>query len=80
MYLLGFLTRLGDARSVWIGIAATIVFTGWTVVAKHAPDTLPSWARVPFDLYYTGIIGNVVFLLVTTLVALATGKRHQPKV
>ncbi len=63
-YLLGFFTNRGDARSVWTGIAFTMVFTAWTVVAKHWPDALPGCLRVPFDLYYTGFIGNIVMFLV----------------
>jgi SSS family solute:Na+ symporter len=60
MYLLGFLTRRGDARSVGCGIVATMSFTGWTLLVQFAPGVLPGWARAPFDLYYTIIIGNVI--------------------
>jgi len=54
IYLLGFLTRRGDARAVWCGIACTAAFTLWTVGVF--PD---SWT-VPFDTYYTAFIGNLV--------------------
>ncbi len=60
VYALGFFTTRGDARSVWCGIVLTIIFTGWTVVAAKAPHVLPDALNVPFDLYYTGIIGNIV--------------------
>ena len=60
VYALGFFTTRGDARSVWCGIVLTILFTGWTVVAAKAPHVLPDALNVPFDLYYTGIIGNIV--------------------
>jgi len=63
-YLLGFFTNRGDARAVWTGVVFTMVFTAWTVVAKHWPDALPSRLRVPFDLYYAGFIGNVLMFLV----------------
>lgn len=69
MYLLGFLTRRGDARAVWIGIICTLLFTGWTVIAQYAPGRLPALLQVPFDLYYTGLIGNVLFFVLGFLAA-----------
>jgi len=54
IYLLGFLTRRGDARAVWVGIACTLAFTAWTLGVFPA-----SWT-VPFDTYYTAFIGNLV--------------------
>ena len=64
MYLLGFLTTKGDARAVWIGIMSTLLFSCWTIMAKYAPDFLPVALHVPFDLYYTGIIGNFLLFLI----------------
>jgi SSS family solute:Na+ symporter len=54
IYLLGFLTRVGDARAVWTGIACTALFTAWTL------GWLPAAWTIPFDTYYTAFIGNVV--------------------
>ncbi len=62
MYLLGFLTTKGDARSVWFGIICTVAFTGWTILAKN--DMLPAVLQAPFDLYYTGIFGNLIMFIV----------------
>lgn len=62
MYLLGFLTRRGDARAVGAGIAATMLFTAWTVLSSHG--MLPDALLFPFDLYYTGLIGNLVMFAV----------------
>ena len=67
MYLIGFLTRKGDARAVWAGIVATMLFTAWTILSKN--EVLPEMLSVPFDLYYTGIIGNVVMFIVVYLMA-----------
>jgi len=67
MYLIGFLTRKGDARAVWAGIVATMLFTAWTILSKN--ELLPEMLSVPFDLYYTGIIGNVVMFIVVYLMA-----------
>ncbi len=61
MYLLGFFTRKGDARSVWVGIIFTMVFTAWTILAKNG--LVPESLSVPFDLYYTGIIGNLLMFV-----------------
>lgn len=64
MYALGLFTRRGDARAVWIGIACTVLFTAWTVVAARNPELLPEMLNVPFDLYYTGLIGNLVMFVI----------------
>ena len=62
LYLLGFLTRQGDERAAWIGIACTVAFTGWTLLASRG--MLPEALQAPFDLYYTGLIGNIVMFMV----------------
>ena len=64
VFLVGFLTRKGNARSVWIGIACSFVFTLWTVFAQYRPEALPEFMAVPFDLYYTGLVGNVIMFTV----------------
>lgn len=67
LYLIGFFTKQGDARAVWIGLASTMVFTSWTVLSKN--QLLPDSLQVPFDLYYTGFVGNVIMFVVTYFVA-----------
>lgn len=62
MYMLGFLTNKGDARAVGFGIGATILFTCWTMLSSK--QLLPKALDVPFDLYYTIIIGNFVMFIV----------------
>lgn len=64
IYLIGFFTKRGDAKAIWLGIALSFVFTSWTVIAKHWPDTLPQALHVPFDLYYTGLIGNTIMFVI----------------
>jgi len=68
LYLFGFITKRGDSRTVWIGVAATFLFSVWTILA--ARDMLPSWMSLPFDLYYTGIIGHVVMFISIFVAAL----------
>ena len=58
LYLLGFCTKRGNEKSVWYGIVLTIMFSLWTVFAKY--NLLPEWLQAPFDLYYTGILGQIV--------------------
>lgn len=43
----------------WIGISATVAFTGWTIAVSQG------WldSEVPFDLYYTAIIANIVMVV-----------------
>jgi SSS family solute:Na+ symporter len=67
LYLYGFLTRSGDSRAVWIGVVATMVFTAWSVLASR--ELLPAALQMPFDLYYTGIIANVLMFSVIALAA-----------
>jgi len=62
MYLLGFLTDRGDARAVGVGIGCTLLFTGWTILSGRG--LLPDALSVPFDLYYTRIIGNTIMFAV----------------
>lgn len=64
MYMLGFLTRRGDSRSVGIGILATLLFTTWTLVIRFKPDLVPAFLTAPFDLYFTIIIGNILMFMV----------------
>jgi SSS family solute:Na+ symporter len=58
IYLLGFLTTRGDARSVWVGIACTWLFTLWTM------GVFPERFTLPFDSYYTALVGNVLMFAV----------------
>ena len=62
IYLMGFLTRRGDARAVGIGIICTIIFSVWAVLSNKG--ILPDWMSAPFELYYTSIIGNLIMFIV----------------
>jgi len=64
LYLLGFLTRRGNALAAWAGIAATTAFTLWTLVARLVPEGLPGWLQLPFDMYYTSMIGNLLMFVI----------------
>lgn len=72
IYLIGFLTRRGDARAVWIGIACTATFTLWTL------GVFPARSSVPFDLYYTAMIGNLLMFVVGFAAGLLLPSRTPP--
>ena len=62
IYLLGFFTNQGDARAVWSGLIFTALFTIWTILAKK--ELLPDDWLLPFDLYYTSIVGNFLMFII----------------
>ena len=76
LYLLGFCTRRGSAKSVWFAIVLTMLFSSWTVLAKQS--MLPAWLQVPFDLYYTGIIGQIVMFAGIFTAAFLLSERKKP--
>jgi len=67
LYLLGFLTTRGDGRAVGVAILCAISWSAYMalVAAGHVPESL----RLPVDVYYAGILGNIVMF--TTGYALA---------
>ncbi|MEH6345878.1 MAG: sodium:solute symporter [Bermanella sp.] len=67
LYLIGFFTQHGDARAAWAGLISTMVFTSWTILSNKG--LLPDSISVPFDLYYTGFVGNVIMFVITYFVA-----------
>ncbi|MGE4605230.1 MAG: sodium:solute symporter, partial [Myxococcota bacterium] len=71
IYLLGFLTRVGDGRSLWGGILCTGAFTLWTMGLFPA-----SWT-IPFDTYYTAFFGNLVMFCVGYGLASALPRRER---
>ena len=62
IYVIGFFSTRGDARHVIVGIIATMTFTLWTIMSSQG--VLPETLSYPFDLYYTGLIGNIVMFLI----------------
>ena len=68
LYLIGFFASKGDARSAWVGIAVTMVFTLWTILDKRG--LLPESLSLPFDAYYATLIAN--FLMFVVIYVFAT--------
>ncbi len=67
LYLFGFFTTIGDAKAVWTGLTFSFLFTLWSVLSGN--NLLPAYLTVPFDLYYTSIIGNIIMFTVGFLTA-----------
>ncbi len=62
IYLLGFTTIKTNTKAIWVGIITTWAFSIWTVLSKQ--QLIPDSLSAPFDLYYTGLIGNIVLFFV----------------
>jgi SSS family solute:Na+ symporter len=75
LYMIGFLTKVGNEKTAWIGILTTFTFSLWTVLASR--DMLPEWLSLPFDLYYTGFIGNIIMFASIFIIAALLSKRKQ---
>jgi len=58
IYLIGFFSKRCDTRHLVLGIFATMIFTLWTMASARGV------VDYPFDLYYTGLLGNIVMFLV----------------
>jgi SSS family solute:Na+ symporter len=70
-FIFGMFTRLGDERAVMAGVAATVLFTLYSIFV-----TIGVWPRV-FNAYYTSILANGVMFLTCCLGAFVfpRGKR-----
>jgi SSS family solute:Na+ symporter len=75
LYLLGFLTRVGDGRAVLVAIAATLAWTAWMALSKFAwwPEVL----RSPIDSYYAGLLGHGIMFGVGYVLGLMLPKRKR---
>ena len=77
MYLLGFVTKKGSSKAVWVGIAVTFIFSLWAVLSKQG--VLPESLTVPFDLYYVGFFGHIILFSVALVAAALFFKRENKK-
>ncbi|MGB9606540.1 MAG: hypothetical protein ACPL88_11760, partial [Bryobacteraceae bacterium] len=71
LFLLAFLSTRAHARGVWVGIAATILFTAWATLTygdKRMLD-LGRW-NYPWHDYTIGAVGHLVLLVVGYLASL----------
>lgn len=75
LYMLGFLTRRGDSKTAWIGITVTFIFSLWSILTSK--ELLPEAISLPFDLYYTGLIGNVIMFVCIFCVSILLSKKKR---
>jgi SSS family solute:Na+ symporter len=68
-FVFGMFTRLGDARAVLPGIAATVLFSAYAVLVA-----LGVWPRV-INAYYTSIFANVIMFATCCVAALFAPRR-----
>ena len=71
IYLIGFLTKIGDGRAVGAGIVCTLIFTAWMTFSHIEAESLllPEKIRANIDMYYAGILGNVIMFVVIIVAA-----------
>lgn len=58
IYLIGFFSKRCEAIHIGLGIIATMIYTSWTISSGATGNNLL------FDLYYTGLLGNIVMFSV----------------
>jgi SSS family solute:Na+ symporter len=75
IYLIGFLTNIGDWRCVLVGLICTMSFTAWTICAER--NVLPARLDANFEIYYTTMVGNII-MFATTVLASFVFPRKQP--
>jgi len=68
LFMLGMLTTQGNGRAAACGIVGTLLFISWTLLAKN--ELLPESLSVPFDLYYTSVVGNMVMFVIGYMIGL----------
>jgi SSS family solute:Na+ symporter len=67
LYLLGFLTTRGDARSVGVAIGCTVAWSLYKTLGRYG--VIPPFGQSSVDDYYTGIIGHIIMFVVGFLAA-----------
>ncbi|AQQ71135.1 Na(+)/glucose symporter [Limihaloglobus sulfuriphilus] len=65
LFSFGFFTKMGDSRSVGLGVVATICFTIYVLLGQNGFVPMPA-----FDLYYTTIVANILMFVVSFVAAL----------
>lgn len=75
IFMIGFFTKIADARAIIIGLLFTMIFTLWTVLSER--NMLPSGLNFPLELYYTSMIGNIVMLITTCIAASILPKKDR---
>ena len=77
LYLFGFLSTRGDGRAAAVGLAFAVGFSALVSLAALGwlPASWSSFVSSRFEMYYTGIVGNLVMFGIGYLAALALPQR-----
>ncbi len=78
IYLFGLLTTRGDGRAVAVGLAFSVSFSALMslVVLGWLPAGLLTLVTDHFDVYYTGVVGNLLMFLIGYLASFLLPARH----
>jgi SSS family solute:Na+ symporter len=60
IYLHGFFLKQTDTRGIWAGLGLAMAYTLWSSLGAF--KMIPENWRLPFDPYYTGLLGNLIVL------------------
>jgi SSS family solute:Na+ symporter len=79
IYMLGFFTKIGDARAIGVGIVCTLVFTLYRALAEFGflPDAFRVQWLDAIDAYYTGIVGNLLMFTIGLTLGALIPARHR---
>ena len=66
VFLIGTLTRLADARAIWLAVASNALFTSWLLLSHRG--LVPEAFALKIDLYYAALCGNAIAVVVGLVV------------
>ena len=82
LYVLGFMTKRGDGRAVFVGIIFTVLFSTYISLIELkiiTKDLFLNWGfsegiskflAQPMDTYYAGLTGNIVIFAIAYVLAI----------
>lgn len=62
VFLIGTLTRLADARAIWLAIGGNAIFTSYLLMSNRG--IIPEGYSLNIDLYYAALCGNVIAIAI----------------
>jgi len=79
LYLFGYLTTRGDGRAMAVGLVFAVGFSALMslVVLRQLPSDWLEFLNSHFDVYYTGIVGNLLMFVIGYLATLVLPARER---
>ncbi|WP_052361368.1 sodium:solute symporter family transporter [Geminisphaera colitermitum] len=78
VFLLGIFTKRANLRGTCVGLVAACVFLGWCSLGEM--DFIPESGRLPFHIYYSGPLGNLVTIVVGYCASLVKTTRSRSNI